>query len=171
MALAHRSHREACLLIKQRTTTPVTTPSSPYPLLKAPPPYSPGKLHKMLDTRALFFVNFQIVFPYFVRLVFPLSIGSRPRLRPLPTTPPPALLFFWVFYFVHFFGASKSRLVSFFFIWPVPVPNCQSFSTGWLLQFLRGFCGRFAWEKVKPQLSKVQLKIWMRKSKGNSEEE
>lgn len=65
-----RCRREACLLIKQRPTYPVKVLM---PLSTIPTPA--WELHKMLDTRALFFVNFQIVFPYFVGLVFPLSIG------------------------------------------------------------------------------------------------
>lgn len=40
MALAHRSHREACLLIKQRTTTPVTALIPLPPPKSAPPPHT-----------------------------------------------------------------------------------------------------------------------------------
>lgn len=88
-----RRHREACLLIKQRPSPPVkvlltlptvpSAPATPLPL---------WELHKMLDTRALFFVNFQIVFPYFVGLVFPLSIGLC------------LCLWHWLSFFSAFFG-------------------------------------------------------------------
>lgn len=78
-----RRRREACLLIKQRPTPPVM------PLCTVPTPA--WELHKMLDTRALFFVNFQIVFPYFVGLVFPLSIGLS------------LCLWYWLCFFSAFF--------------------------------------------------------------------
>lgn len=86
-----RRHREACLLIKQRPSPPVKV-LLPLPTVPSAPatPLPLWELHKMLDTRALFFVNFQIVFPYFVGLVFPLSIGL--------------CLWHWLSFFRPFFG-------------------------------------------------------------------